>query len=337
MGSEIPFFNWIEKEIYCKLMRSEKTFYKYQSLKVAIDDNGKVVKDDNGNAIIYTIKNLENNQLYFSIPSAFNDPFDSKIYVDNKAKEEQWNSHLCDTYKCDPDEANIKMKDFIKWEDGLVSPSDHILIELMNVPRVCCFSERCNSILMWSHYADNHKGICLCFKTAKNFDSYYIPLRLSGSKTSILYARAGVFEKVIYDKGLIPKINPFDNPVKSDKIILERLLTKFEDWHYEKEYRIIHPDHREYSASPLKSSETLEYYKECLKGVIFGCKINKNDAQRVYNAINKNNLNDESNKIVINYYQAIESLDKCEIIVKQIDDINEYFDSLEPSFNAQVL
>ena len=71
-------------------MRSRKIFYKYQSLKVATDENG--------NLINYTIKNLENNQLYFGYPPKFNDPFDCRIYVDNKAKEEQWISHFCDKY-----------------------------------------------------------------------------------------------------------------------------------------------------------------------------------------------------------------------------------------------
>ena len=65
-----------------------------------------------------------------------------------------------------------------------------------------------------------------------------------------------------------------------------------------------------------------------MKGVIFGCKINKNDAQQVYNAINKNNLSEESNKTVINYYEAIDSLDKHELRFQQINDMDEFIDSL---------
>ena len=38
-------------------MVDKKLFFKYQSLKVAMDDDSKVVKDDNGNDIIYTIEN----------------------------------------------------------------------------------------------------------------------------------------------------------------------------------------------------------------------------------------------------------------------------------------
>jgi hypothetical protein len=31
--------------------------------------------------------------------------------------------------------------------------------------RIACFSERNDSILMWSHYADHHKGICVEYET----------------------------------------------------------------------------------------------------------------------------------------------------------------------------
>src|SRR5580704_16264537 len=31
--------------------------------------------------------------------------------------------------------------------------------------RVGCFSERNDSILMWSHYADHHRGICIEYET----------------------------------------------------------------------------------------------------------------------------------------------------------------------------
>lgn len=35
---------------------------------------------------------------------------------------------------------------------------------------VCCFSKNMNEILMWSHYADNHKGLCLEFEIDYNDD-----------------------------------------------------------------------------------------------------------------------------------------------------------------------
>ena len=38
---------------------------------------------------------------------------------------------------------------------------EQIALELLNSYRICCFSSRYDSILMWSHYADENKGICV--------------------------------------------------------------------------------------------------------------------------------------------------------------------------------
>jgi hypothetical protein len=107
MSSEIPFHNMMEEAIRYKQMISRKTFYKYQRINR------------------YTISNLSRNLLYFSHPSEFNDPFDSKMYADYRAKEEQWNSFICNRDGCDPEEARTKMKDFIKCSTSLTGPENH--------------------------------------------------------------------------------------------------------------------------------------------------------------------------------------------------------------------
>ena len=40
----------------------------------------------------------------------------------------------------------------------------------VDLPKVSCFSEKADTILMWGHYADKHKGICLrgCLKIQIN-------------------------------------------------------------------------------------------------------------------------------------------------------------------------
>ncbi|BBH53736.1 DUF2971 domain-containing protein [Fluviispira sanaruensis] len=42
--------------------------------------------------------------------------------------------------------------------------------------RISCFSATYTSVLMWSHYADSHKGICLIFKTRIHKNSQFIKL-----------------------------------------------------------------------------------------------------------------------------------------------------------------
>jgi len=43
-------------------------------------------------------------------------------------------------------------------------------MEHFNTYGVICFSEKPDEILMWSHYSDNHKGICLEFTAEKGTD-----------------------------------------------------------------------------------------------------------------------------------------------------------------------
>ena len=41
--------------------------------------------------------------------------------------------------------------------------------ELRNKALVSCFSERNDSILMWGHYADKHKGVCIGYKKPEQY------------------------------------------------------------------------------------------------------------------------------------------------------------------------
>lgn len=85
-----------------------------------------------------------------------------------------------------------------------------------------CFSATPFEPLMWSHYANKHKGICYCFNKIEIFDT--------------LFYRPG---EIIYSSHL-PTLNYFDGVTSNDLLIpqLEKIiLTKSDVWAYEKEYR----------------------------------------------------------------------------------------------------
>ena len=88
---------------------------------------------------------------------------------------------------------------------------------MTNAVGVYCVAERCDDVLMWAHYADSHKGICL------EFDGY-----------SSLMAEA---QQVNYVK-IRPSINPY---LSDDHVVMmeKALLTKAEQWKYEAEWRLI--------------------------------------------------------------------------------------------------
>jgi hypothetical protein len=99
-----------------------------------------------------------------------------------------------------------------------------------------CLAERNDSILMWSHYAADHAGYCLEFEAAN-----YTPVFAGAQRVS--YADA------------YPEIDFYNTPER-EKVELS-FLTKFTDWSYEREWRIVDhdggPRSREYPSEPLKS------------------------------------------------------------------------------------
>jgi len=114
---------------------------------------------------------------------------------------------------------------------------------------IFCLSACKDNLLMWSHYADGHRGICLEFSTSQD--------QLFGCR----------LDPVVY-KELHPELFVTDN------VNLEwtrrYLTTKARDWSYEREWRII-------NCPP--GARTAPH--EELSGVILGCSIPASDRQEV--------------------------------------------------------
>lgn len=295
-------------------MSSEEIYYKYQAI-YAYDNN-------------YALCNLTNNVLYFKDPANFNDPFDCKMYVDNKGTEGQWITYLCNRYEYPENEAKRIVEGFIKCEDGLVSPNGSNYFPI-KVPAVCCFSKYDNIILMWSHYANHHKGICLGFRAtessamARNKKEYSMPLYIPGTTVPISYE----FNRVHYKENDIPLIRQFGKESENINVACKQLVTKSCDWQYEKEYRmILRNDSSEPTPNSNSRDRIYQYNREDLKKVIFGCKITKDIAQRVYDIINKENL-DAQGKEITKYYEAKESQVECKINIEPIPDIKIFIDT----------
>lgn len=73
-----------------------------------------------------------------------------------------------------------------------------------------CFSEDWRNPVLWSHYADKHRGLCLGFDL-----------------------RVDLLKRVTYVNSRLPK------PKELDEAFVEKLLfTKFAHWSYEAEYRV---------------------------------------------------------------------------------------------------
>ena len=266
-----------------------------------------------------TLKVLKNQELYFSHPSEFNDPFDSKLNIIWRGKIEDWISFNSKYGNQNPIEVKKIISDYIrngilkeKKGDILLNPQDKRfktinknmqLEESLDYPRVYCFSRDMNNILMWSHYANEHKGICLCFKSQQIDNGNFLIL---DSSNHYLFP-------VVYDDNLPKQVNMLSN--YDPKELVAFLRTKHSGWEYETEYRLILWE------EDFNGKFTKSFRKEDLEGIIFGSNTPIEDIKKVYDIINPNYLQEG---IKINFYKAQEIKDKYAIHIKKIDRLDKY-------------
>jgi hypothetical protein len=95
-----------------------------------------------------------------------------------------------------------------------VETSSRMFAQEIAIRRLYCLTPFPDSILMWSHYADNHRGICLEF----------------GKDNPLIEMARPVRYRDTYPEWTL--LRPGDGP-------LELVLTKSKDWAYEREFRIM--------------------------------------------------------------------------------------------------
>jgi len=302
-------------------MAHDKLFYKYRSLK---ERKGQDERKDQDHTII----NLANNQLYFDYPINFNDPFDSRVYCSFEGTREELNEkagiNIAELSKGIYEEQNgiIKInygKLFIK--DG--EKNLHGDVPYVIYPKICCFSEVCDDILMWSHYADCHKGICLCFKSVKMNNEHWLPIGTPNNQFAHI-----LFQRVVYNENVPEPINLLDEYMKIK--MHEVLLDKLSKWEYEKEFRIIldQDSDKRLLSEDMFEKGIIKYQKENLQGIIFGMKIKYENAELVYNTVKENYLD---KGYAVKFYEAKEVRYKYEVKVDEIKDIDKYLLELKHS------
>ena len=173
---------------------------------------------------------------------------------------------------------------------------------------VSSFSKRYDNPIIWSHYADQHKGFCMIFKPYNN--SLYIdPLKnidINGHPNSEM--KKYEFRDVKYKrkiKGIDGFLN-FSGYVNGKKDLsqknkdrfwkkyVESARVKYIYWKYEEEVRLIDysdwmPNNANENRTQKRSQvERIFYYdKTQFCGIIFGTKMNENDKNEVISTIKK--------------------------------------------------
>jgi hypothetical protein len=117
-------------------------------------------------SVLGAIATLENRSFKFNCPLDFNDPFDCNVAILEFSKTRS----SVDEFKFALSaETNLSRRDKRQQVKRLNDKQyfkklyDYVVAEKVRKSKVTCFSREYTNTLMWSHYADQHRGVCLEF------------------------------------------------------------------------------------------------------------------------------------------------------------------------------
>lgn len=234
------------------------------------------------------LENFQNDLVWMSNPIEFNDPYDTIFTYSSESITEDTIGKKCMQYliKCNhtngvelnEEEINIlenysfrecmayllkkdsryvylfeQVEDCALYNNLHNSNADITLLnkakDLQKSLNVCCFSQNFNSILMWSHYSDFHRGFCLEYDFRDtDFQSKIEPVIYSDNIVDIT-------DYIINEK----IVNPF--------FVKYTAMRKYTDWKYEQEWRLIENGKEELKGYTLKLPSP--------KSIFLGCNISK--------------------------------------------------------------
>jgi len=213
-------------------------FYKYRSVS--------------GRAGDFAMRIICDHEIYFPPPSSFNDPFDCRpAFSFDVSDEELLADYIRMAKKHGPpmSEQELREDALQMLADPARNPKnlgvcaaiqDRHSDVITKTVGVLCVSTVRDDILMWSHYADSHQGICL------QFDGLG---KLMAHAQKVVYSENRRFIRMPGD----------DNETSMEKA----LLTKSNHWDYEQEWRLI----------AYKNGPGVQKFRpENLTGIIFGAR-----------------------------------------------------------------
>lgn len=125
---------------------------------------------------------------------------------------------------------------------------------------VCSLSAIADSVLMWSHYADCHRGLCLRFHPlTRDSQARHIPEK--------------AYFEFAYPVTYSAERPTISIPVANQEETLERtILTKADFWKYEEEWRLI---------AHTGGAGPRPFPPECLDAVILGARMPELDREEI--------------------------------------------------------
>ena len=190
---------------------------------------------------------LVRSKIWLSPPSAFNDPFDSQadpIAEGSTAMKRAKFERLMREHE--PEVGGVarrrEVDRMMAMDASHWSERARMAITASSAGLgVSCFTDDPRNLLMWSHYARQHQGLTIQFEPLRDHRVFLKAISLDYTRT-------------------YPCVNFFDDESMRDS---RQIFSKFEDWRYEKERRIV---------APGGANQWLPFKADALTGIVVGAK-----------------------------------------------------------------
>lgn len=217
---------------YNFISEDERKEYLYKNIGIVSEIIGIILSDERFSEGMHNAGRTLPNLIRKSTPEAVMQLIDGDVSISDFARA----NGIVD----DADEINLAIKmisifysDATEATELLQSAFEQletdVVERLMRIYKVGCLSADYKNSLMWSHYADSHKGFCVeyDFSETEEMTMPMLPLPVVYSDNRPLIPWSVVFN------------NTRENQSNLTKQILLALLTKDNAWGYEKEWRIM--------------------------------------------------------------------------------------------------
>jgi Protein of unknown function (DUF2971) len=213
------------------------------------------------------MKVLTNSSIRFTQPAALNDPFEALWCLDEDSINETVNIVRVGLEK---DGETITPDRELEIKNGVRELIEKLPYDFSEVIGFLSLSKENNISLMWSHYADNHKGLAIGFDR-DIFHSTY-PL------CDVEYSPSRPTYKQKTDD--------------AEKQFLDLLLTKSVHWHYEQEVRSVVRLEKSEDSRELRNEKYLchlfKFPQESIKEIIFGARTTSTEREEIQQLLHEN-------------------------------------------------
>ncbi|MBB5439173.1 hypothetical protein HDC92_002860 [Pedobacter sp. AK017] len=196
---------------------------------------------------------LKTNTFKFTHPGEFNDPFDcNEKMIDVVISPQIEKQFILEAGA----KHGLPRKEIRKHFNKIGGNSHYhkILKEKKKDFKVSCFSEISDDVLMWSHYADKHKGMCIGFDLNLICPDY-----------------------VLYPVNYIDEVQKIDGMANTPYVFYYWATFKAARWSYEREIRAVSKN----------GKSIIVYPKDAVREVIFGCNVKQSEIVVTIKALKK--------------------------------------------------